>query len=277
MSSGPDTREAEASAAKIVEEKAAEAKRLADRLAPLDPAIIIKFVGLLCFLAMIGLVGYYIVRFIIDVQDSDNLIEGLATSIRDAGWSGVLICLGMQFIQIVVAFVPGEIVQAVIGLVYGTVVGGLITLVGALISSIFVFYLVRWLGAPFVQGMLGKQEGRRAAAIQRFLSNHKRLNATVFILFLIPGMPKDVLTYLVPLTPMRPAEFFVLSTIARAPAIFATTFVMEALLNQDYLACAIVAGLFGGLGLIGIMFNMKIMELVDRFMARINPHHDDEG
>ncbi|MCL2631803.1 MAG: VTT domain-containing protein [Coriobacteriia bacterium] len=235
----------------------------------------VKFAGFIAFLALTTLIGWYLVRFFGALEDSDNVITSLTLAIRDAGAMGVLVCLGLQFLQIVIAIIPGELVQAAIGLVYGTLIGGLITLAGALVSSIFVFYLVRWLGAPFVQSMLGKEGSKRSETIQRFLSDHKKLNATVFILYLIPGMPKDLFTYIVPLTPMRAEEFFVLSTIARAPAIFATTFVVAAFRNGDYIACAIVAVIFGGMGIIGILFNMKIIELVDKVVDRFHQHQEE--
>ncbi|MDR2957583.1 MAG: VTT domain-containing protein [Coriobacteriales bacterium] len=235
----------------------------------------IKFIGLLVFILLTLVIGFYIVRFLLEIGDTDDVVASLTASIRDAGVFGVLLCLGLQFLQIVIAIIPGEIVQAAIGLVYGTVWGGLITLAGALVSSIFVFYLVKALGAPFVAGMLGKQDSKRAAVIQRFFTNSKRLNATVFILFLIPGMPKDIFTYLVPLSPMKATEFFVLSTLGRAPAIFATTFVVSAFARGDYLACAIVALIFGGLGLVGIVYNMKIMDFVHKIIDKLHPHHTD--
>ena len=44
-----------------------------------------------------------------------------------------------------------------------------------------------------------------------------KLNMIVFILFLIPGLPKDVFTYLVPLTDMRMRDFVLLSNIGSIP------------------------------------------------------------
>jgi uncharacterized membrane protein YdjX (TVP38/TMEM64 family) len=163
-------------------------------------------------------------------------------------------------------------VQVAIGYVYGTIGGGFITLLGALVSSIFVFYLVRKLGAPFVQAMTGDKDSR----INKFLQNSKNLNSLVFILFLIPGLPKDLFTYLVPLTKMKPSYFFVLSTIARTPAIFASTFVAASFKSGNYVGMAIVAVIFGGLGILGIVFNQRIMEIIDKTMARFSPHKKAE-
>jgi uncharacterized membrane protein YdjX (TVP38/TMEM64 family) len=228
----------------------------------------VKFVGLVAFFVLIIAISVFAV-FYINSMGTDSLQDKLELAIREAGVFGILICLGIQFIQVVVAFIPGEVVQVAIGYAYGTIAGGFITLAGALFSSVFVFYLVRKLGAPFVQGMVGSKDSGRI----RFLHNSKNLNSLVFILYLIPGLPKDLFNYVIPLTTMRPSAFFVLSTIARAPAIFASTFVAASFKSGDYLQMVIVAVIFGGLGLLGIVFNQKIMVFVDRLVTRLSPHH----
>jgi uncharacterized membrane protein YdjX (TVP38/TMEM64 family) len=229
----------------------------------------VKFAGLVFFFLIIITISIQAVQFVQNLGEGSIEVQ-LENAIKQAGVFGILICLALQFIQIVVAFIPGEVVQVAIGYVYGTVGGGFITLFGALISSIFVFYLVRKLGAPFVQAMTGDKDSK----INRFLQNSKSLNSLVFILYLIPGLPKDLLTYLVPLTTMKPSYFFVLSTIARTPAIFASTFVAASFKSGNYVGMAIVAIIFGGLGVLGIVFNQRIMELIDKAMARFGSHKD---
>jgi hypothetical protein len=58
------------------------------------------------------------------------------------------------------------------------------------------------------------------------------------------------------------------------PAIFATTFVMSSFRTGNYLQMIIVAVVFGGLGILGIVFNQKIMGVVDRVMACLSPHKE---
>jgi uncharacterized membrane protein YdjX (TVP38/TMEM64 family) len=245
-----------------------ESPESAPAKAPISTADKVKFVGLIVFFLLIIAVSIFVVNFIRSLGTESITVE-LEHAVREAGVFGVLICLGIQFIQVVVAFIPGEVVQVVIGYVYGTVWGGLLTLVGALISSIFVFYLVRKLGAPFVQAMVGNKDSKR----MRFLHNSKNLNSLVFILYLIPGLPKDLFTYVVPLTEMRPSSFFVLSTIARAPAIFASTYVAASFKSGDFVGMIIVAVIFGGLGILGIVFNQRIMAFVDSITTRFSPRH----
>jgi uncharacterized membrane protein YdjX (TVP38/TMEM64 family) len=250
------------------QEQAAQPEVASSPKARVSTADKVKFVGLVVFFLLTIAVSIFVVNFIRSLGTESITVE-LERAVRDAGIFGVLICLGIQFIQVVVAFIPGEVVQVVIGYVYGTVGGGVLTLVGALISSIFVFYLVRKLGAPFVQAMVGNKDSKR----MRFLHNSKNLNSLVFILYLIPGLPKDLFTYVVPLTEMRPSSFFVLSTIARAPAIFASTYVAASFKSGDFVGMIIVAVIFGGLGILGIVFNQKIMAFVDSLTARFFSRH----
>ena len=238
---------------------------------PISTADKIKFGGLIVFFLLIIAASVLVVMFI-NSLGTESLEVELQRAIKDAGVYGVLICLGLQFVQVVVAFIPGEVVQIAIGYVYGTVAGGFITLFGALISSIFVFYLVRKLGAPFVQGMIGDKDSKRIG----FLQNSKNLNSLVLILYLIPGLPKDLFNYIFPLTKIRPSAFFILSTVARAPAIFASTFVASAFKNGEYLQMAVVIVIAGGMALLGIIFNQKIMEFVDRLVSRIAPRKHSE-
>ena len=234
----------------------------------------IKFAGLIVFFLLMILGSVAGILYINSIG-TDTLLVDLEQAIKDAGPFGILICILMQFIQIVIAFIPGEVVQLAIGYLYGTVWGGLITILGALVSSVFVFYLARKLGAPFVQGMVGKKDSKRL----NFLQNSKNLDSLVFILYLIPGLPKDLFNYVFPLTKIKPSAFFVLSTIARAPAIFASTFVSASFKSGDYIQMAVVAVIFGGLGVLGILYGQKITELVDRLVTKLSPrrHHDKKG
>ena len=58
--------------------------------------------------------------------------------------------------------------------------------------------------------------------LERF-ENSEKLDVMVFVLFLIPGLPKDVFTYLVPLTNMSMRNFVVLANIGRIPGVLIST------------------------------------------------------
>jgi uncharacterized membrane protein YdjX (TVP38/TMEM64 family) len=255
--------------AKFQAEKPQPEKPQDEKPAGISFADKLKFFGLVAaFLVLVG-IGLMLLPYIGHLT-SDEGRQELVKMIHDAHIWGVLICLGLQCLHVVVAVIPGEAVQFAIGAIYGPLWGSLIVIFGALIASIFVFYVVRKLGAPFVHAMIGKKHEDK----MRFLQDSKRLNVIVFILFFIPGLPKDFFTYLVPLTNIHPAHYFVISTLARTPAVVASTFFGKAMMQGNYTSAIIVAIIVGGLGLLGIIFNGKIIDTIDRFEKRLR--HDKD-
>lgn len=78
------------------------------------------------------------------------------------------------------------------------------------------------------------------------------MTVLMFVIFLIPGTPKDILTYLMPLTSIKFISFLGITTLARIPSIITSTMVGDALFNQDFMISLIVYGLtaiISGIGL----------------------------
>ena len=71
----------------------------------------LKFAGLIAFFAIMAIIVILAWPYITDVF-SEGGVERLVERVRNAGPAGVFILLGMQFLQIVVAFIPGEVVHA---------------------------------------------------------------------------------------------------------------------------------------------------------------------
>lgn len=216
-----------------------------------------KLTGLVAFIALLfGIVAalWPSLSLIFEPDGMDKMID----SIQSQGAVGVLILLGLQLLQIVVAFIPGEVVQVAAGMLYGPVFGTLIILLGCVISSAFVYTLVHKLGAPFVQAMVDQKHLVKFYEFER----SGKLNLVVFVLFLIPGMPKDVFTYLVPLTNMRMRAFLILSTVGRIPGVIISTYAAAGLADGDITTSLIIFGIAAVLMILGIVFRDKIMSVL---------------
>ena len=147
----------------------------------MDRATLFKFLGLIAFfLIMLGII-IAAWPYIADVF-TEGGVQRLVDRVRNAGPAGVLILLGMQFLQVVVAFIPGEVVQLAAGLMYGPIWGTIIILFGCVISSSVIYQLVHRLGAPFVQGMVSTEHLEKF----RTFEETGKLDLIVFVLFLIP-------------------------------------------------------------------------------------------
>lgn len=231
-------------------------KPVSDRpaLARLTKADLFKFGGLIAFFVLMAVVCVAIVPLILELTEPGG-VERVVQDVRNAGPGGVLILLGMQFLQVVVAFIPGEVVQVAAGMMYGPWGGAAVVLVGCVISSAFVFFIVHKLGAPFVRAMIPE---KWMGKLEDFEETDK-LDVMVFVLFLIPGLPKDVFTYLVPLTDMSMRNFLVLSTVGRIPGILMSTLAADGLMEGDIMRSVLLFLVAAGIAALAIVFHEKIM------------------
>lgn len=221
---------------------------------------IFKFGGLIAFFALMVIVVILIWPYIHEVFEPGGLSR-VIDDVRNAGPLGFLILLAMQFMQIVVAFIPGEVVQMAAGMMYGPWLGAAVILLGCIISSAFVFAVVHRLGAPFVRDMVPTKYLDKFNAFEE----SGKLSIVVFILFLIPAMPKDTFTYLVPLTNMRMRDFLVLSNVGRIPGIVISTYAANGLVDGNITQSIIIFAVVAVIAIVAIVFRDKIMNLF---------HHD---
>ena len=223
-------------------------------LARLTKADLFKFGGLIAFFVLMAVVCVAIVPLILELTEPGG-VERVVQDVRNAGPGGVLILLGMQFLQVVVAFIPGEVVQVAAGMMYGPWGGAAVVLAGCIISSAFIFFIVHKLGAPFVRAMIPE---KWMGKLEDFEETDK-LDVMVFVLFLIPGLPKDVFTYLVPLTDMSMRNFLVLSTVGRIPGILMSTLAADGLMEGDIMRSVLLFLVAAGIAALAIVFHEKIM------------------
>ncbi|MCR4404775.1 MAG: TVP38/TMEM64 family protein [Candidatus Acetothermia bacterium] len=145
------------------------------------------------------------------LRDEARLDEALAA----LGPVGPLAFIGLQVLQIVIFIIPGEVVQIAGGYIYGPWVGLLYSLVGIALGSTAAFFLGRALGRPFVEALARPETvARLDGAIRR-----SRSLVALFILFLLPGIPKDILCYISGLSAVPFLVFSLVSMLGRLPGL----------------------------------------------------------
>ena len=221
---------------------------------------ILGALGLVAFFAAVGIACYLAWPFLSEAYEAGG-VQGIINRIHGLGGWGIFALLAMQVLQIVVAFIPGELVQVAAGMLYGPWGGTALILIGCVMSSALIFALVRKLGAPFVRDMVGEEH---LESFRRFEASGK-LDWIVFLLFLIPGLPKDTFTYLVPLTDMDMRRFLTLTTVGRIPGVFVSTFAANDIASGNYLRAGIVFVIGGAIALVGVLNRDRLMELAEKF------------
>ena len=121
-----------------------------------------------------------------------------------------LIFIGLQAIQVVAAPVPGEVTGFVGGYFFGNFWGVVYSTIGLTIGSWIAFLIARLLGRHIVEVVVNAEVIKRYDYVMR----HKGL-FLAFIMFLIPGFPKDILCYILGLGHMGHRDFLVVSTSGR--------------------------------------------------------------
>ena len=142
-------------------------------------------------------------------------------SVGNSGFIGVLALFGLQFAQIFLPILPGEPIELLAGMCYGWFWGMLFLFASTFIISTFIFMLVKKFGKKFVC---------------LFCSEEKinKIEKIMLILFLIPGIPKDILVYIGGLLPIKPIRFLLIATFARFPSIISSTLAGDKLIVGNW-------------------------------------------
>lgn len=207
--------------------------------------LVIAFFALLALLAVF--VGTPLVESIFSGEgDAASTFQKI---VDDNPVSGRLIYVGIQILQVFIAFIPGEIVEIAGGLAFGAVEGMLLSLLGVAIGSSIIFMLAKTLGMRFVELFVSRERINEL----KFIRNGRNLEWLVFYVFFIPGTPKDLLTYVVGLTRMKLVPFLLISLLARVPSVLSSTWGGDAIMNGQYTKAIIIFGVAFAFSLIGIL------------------------
>ncbi|MDE2059638.1 MAG: TVP38/TMEM64 family protein [candidate division NC10 bacterium] len=138
--------------------------------------------------------------------------QNLARYVKQAGPWGPLVFIGLQALQVIVAPIPGEATGVIGGYLFGTLPGLIYSSIGLTIGSCLAFGLGRWLGHRFAHWFVTAETYEMF-----FFLTRTQGKLITFLLFLIPGFPKDFLCYILGASPLPFSAFFLLSTVGRIP------------------------------------------------------------
>ena len=187
----------------------------------------------LLFLSFCGLVGWFIGRPMIEFVSRP---EDFRAWVEKSGIWGKIAFIGMMTFQVIIALVPGEPLEIGAGYAFGAVEGTILCSVGIFLGSLTVFYLVKKLGIKFVEIFFSRD---RIGSL-KILKKSKKRDILIFLLFFMPGTPKDLITYFAGLTDIKIWNFVLFATIARLPSVVTSTLGGSALGVEKYAMAIIV-------------------------------------
>jgi len=220
-------------------------------------------VGLVVFGVAIAVMLYLLfplgmVRYL---TDKHRLLAMIKEHPADAAF----IFIGLQALQVVAAPVPGEVTGFVGGLFFGPLRGVVYSTIGLTLGSWLAFVLARFAGRPLVETFVNPETIKR----YDYVMKHKGL-FLAFLMFLVPGFPKDLLCYLLGLGHMRQRDFLVVSTTGRLLGTLLLTLGGTFFRDRRYAAFFSLAGI----GIALILYTMIYRENIERWIRgmRLTQH-----
>lgn len=193
---------------------------------------VFKIVLLVLALSIIIGIIVYLVPIMKDLSTTEGRIN-FKQKIDDLGFLGMLMLFGLQFAQIFLIIIPGEPIEILAGMCYGGIGGLIFITISVVILTTFILFMVRKLGRKFVYEFCNKEQIEKIEN-SKIMKNTKKVELIMFILFLIPGTPKDLLVYIAGLLPIKPLKFILISTFARLPSVISSTFAGENITAGDW-------------------------------------------
>ncbi len=186
-----------------------------------------------------------------------------------SGWgaSAPLVYIAVQAFQIVIFVIPGELVQIAGGYLFGAVSGALLAVAGTVLGATICFFLARLLGKPFVASVVPRQ---RMESVEKLLAS-PGARSVFFLLYLIPGIPKDVLGYVAGLSPFSYPFFIAVSTLGRLPGLIGSAVIGGAAAASRWVVLGVVSGAAVILFAAGLILRPRIQAWMERLAERRKP------
>ena len=121
----------------------------------------------------------------------------------------------MIALQVVVALIPGEPFEIAAGYAFGYLGGTALFMLGAMIGSALIFFFVRRFGQGLCYLFFSREKIQRLG----FLKDTKSNKALFFLIFMIPGTPKDLLSYFAGLSDMSFGWWMFVASVGRIPSL----------------------------------------------------------
>ena len=222
--------------------------------------------AIILVLIIVGVPLYFLI-FRRDIISGMNSLDDVISYLKSFdGIHGIGIYLVIQILQIVISVLPGQVFQIAAGIVFGILPGLLFSILGILLGTTAVYYIARWLGADAMNDMLTSE---RAPKIMGMLNSEKAYIA-IFICYLIPGFPKDLMAYLAGLSSVKFRAFLILSTTARIPALLMSLVFGDMMGSSNRTGMIVIASVVALVLVIGFVFRKRLKVYIDILYEKLS-------
>lgn len=160
------------------------------------------------------------------------------TQIENLGFRGAISIIALEICKIILIFLPGEPIELVAGMCFGPFVGLLVIYLGVILSNILIIFAVKKYGIRFVKDVVPEDKIEKVENMIK--ENPDKSEVTLFVLYFLPILPKDFITYIASLLPISKRKFLGISIFGRFPAVFSSVLVGSKILEGDIKSIIII-------------------------------------
>ena len=214
-------------------------------------------------LIILGLI-IIIVPTILYLECKDTLfntewLKNLPTLLAQNKPEAALILIGLQALQVIICLIPGQPIQFASSYMFGVIGGYLISIIGAVIGATIAFYLAKILGADAVKMLFN---GDKVEKYRSKINSGQGL-LIVFLIYLLPGFPKDLVGYVAGISDMRILPFLIISSAGRTPGMLGSLFLGNFFNNKNIWGIIILVVLCVVVLTMCFIFRNKLIHLLD--------------
>ena len=176
---------------------------------------------------------------------------------------------GIQILQVIICIIPGQPIQLAASYLFGVLKGYLISIGGAFIGAFIAFYIARALGKDSLEAIFGEE---KVNDYHRKLNSGKGLTA-VLLIYLIPGVPKDLVAYVAGISDMRLRPFLIVSTIGRSPGMLGSLLIGYFISSRNYAAIGVLAVLTAVILIICFVKRKQLVAMLDDLEKKDEQNH----
>lgn len=168
--------------------------------------------------------------------------------------------IGLQILHVVISVIPAQPFHLASGYVFGFWQGYLLSMTGIALGTAVTFYLAKILGRDAMYLFFGEKK-----IVKRIdQMNSKRSFVILFVIFLIPGLPKDPIGYAVGLSRIKIWHYLIIALIGRTPGIMGTILLGSMIEDKSYVGIIIIATIASILFILGLAYGKRITSWIER-------------
>ena len=228
--------------------------------------VLISTLKILLLVGIVVGIPLYIYFFHGDWLSQFKSFDDIIAYLQRYKFESIPIYIGIQIIQIIISVIPGQFFNLAAGYLYTFFPALLFSITGAFLGTLISFMLARWLESDFVHMFFGKEKAKDY--VKKL--NSKKAYTIVFLIYLIPGIPKDIVSYAAGVSEMKFKPFMLLSLVGRLPGMSVSIMIGSMWNKEVYfgmIALAVIAVLSF---LLCIIFRKKINAFLDKAYDKIS-------